>query len=1585
MKKWSISILLLVLLAASMLLITGCPRVQNKVPTVNKVSGPSGTITQSSTTFSWTGNDSDGTIAKYEYRKDEGSWVSNGTSTSYTWSDYSKGNHKFEVRAQDNEGAYSSTISWAFTYDRPNQAPTITKVSGPSGTISQSSSTFSWTGSDSDGTIDSYEYRKDFGNWVSNGTNTSYVWNGYSEGPHTFEVRARDNKGAYSTPVQWTFAFIFADFSWQELRNAAYYSGGLLSCSSEENQIEEGMFVKMLTSSGKYGYINIISNEDEIVFDLLIYQNEVQSIFTENVSLTVGNSMDLDSDGRDDILWEELDRTGNLAMTSFRVNQFQGMRYLEFIYNHESSIGTLFSYEVVTSSGIINFNPTDGSIVASSENYELYEGEGATEEQVAFGLTETLPAFQAGDIIVDHKTKWLRKVVSSPEYYSDHVVIQTEEASLDEAFPDLKIDFSGRLSELEQVFNMQEEEFEGIYCQEEVTLVKNEDALVKLLFYMGFNPEIVISKNEDESLPNKIGFSGELKASVELLANFATEYKASGETPKFFILTVPFAIGPVPIEIVVNMYAGYEFEASANGQANLGSEFTMVTEFGVENRGGWGLYENTQTKMEMTEPEYSIEGSVRFKPYVKVEFGMIVAFVFGVHTGISPYLEAEGNASMTSEEELQVNMGLDLGIEGDLYLKLGRGIVSSIIPGGDPWKLFDLRYTIWEASFGWPAMPRNLSIADVTSESLRLNWEDRSDIESGYELWRKTTGDFSLVADLVPNKETYTDTNLTEGAKYTYKLRAYSSFPGDIFRIHSAWSNEIVGTPSENSPPLVTKVSGFEGVINQSSNSFTWTGSDPDGTITKYEYRKDGGTWTSNGTSKSYTWSDYSVGTHTFEVRAQDNDEQYSDAVSWSFTYSTGTVVVGEMVLVEGGAFMMGDEFGDLSGNCRPVHEVMFTYDFEIGKYELTFDEYDTFCDDTGRSKPSDMGWGRGIRPVIYVTWWDAIAYCNWLSTRNGLPIAYRLKGEVNEGQLLDSNGNVTTDLTEVVGYRLPTEAEWEYAARGGKYNSPYKYSGSDNVSDVAWYSDNSVNKTHEVGQKLPNALGIYDMSGNVFEMCSDLLDVYYSYPQTNPYIAIGRFRTLRGGFWELDPKQVRVAERSGLIPDDAWHCIGLRICRTIKVSNRIPTVTKVSGPSYTVSKISTFTWTGSDPDGTITKYEYRKDGGTWTSNGTSKSYTWSGYSEGNHEFEVRAQDNKGAYSSIIYWYFTYQKENEPPTVTKVSGPSEVVSESSSTFTWTGSDSDGTITKYEYRKDEGSWVSNGTSTSYTWSDYLKGDHKFEVRAQDNEGDYSNIISWSFTYSTGAVVVGEMVLVEGGTFMMGDTWGDGYSDELPVHQVTLTYDFYIGKYETTFDEYDAFCEATGKSSPDDENWGRGNRPVINVSWNDAIAYCNWLSDKEKLPKAYDSNGNLLDKNGSITTDPSKVVGYRLPTEAEWEYAARGGKYNSPYKYSGSDNVNDVAWYSSNSGNMTHEVGLKLPNALGIHDMSGNVAEWCSDWYEDYSSSAQTNPYNSTAGSARVYRGGSCYSVAAGTRVAYRNLFSPAGTSGGLGFRIARTVP
>ena len=249
----------------------------------------------------------------------------------------------------------------------------------------------------------------------------------------------------------------------------------------------------------------------------------------------------------------------------------------------------------------------------------------------------------------------------------------------------------------------------------------------------------------------------------------------------------------------------------------------------------------------------------------------------------------------------------------------------------------------------------------------------------------------------------------------------------------------------------------------------------------------------------------------------------------------------------------------------------------------------------------------------------------------------------------------------------------------------------------------------------------------------------------------------------------------------------------------------------------------------------------------------------------------------------------------------------------------------------------------------------------------------------------MILVKNGTFSMGNTRGDskGYSNEKPIHTVNLTYNYWIGKYEVTFDQYDAYCEAMGRSKPSDYGWGRGQRPVINVSWNEAIEYCNWLSGKEGYAKAYDSSGNLLNRNSNKTTYIKKVKGYRLPTEAEWEYAAQGGQNTKGYKYSGSDTLSEVGWYKDNAGSKTHEVGKKKANELGIFDMSGNVWEWCYDWYASYTSKTQTNPIGANSGPYRLIRGGGWYYSAHYCRVVIWGSYYPSFMSSNLGFRIVRT--
>ena len=230
-----------------------------------------------------------------------------------------------------------------------------------------------------------------------------------------------------------------------------------------------------------------------------------------------------------------------------------------------------------------------------------------------------------------------------------------------------------------------------------------------------------------------------------------------------------------------------------------------------------------------------------------------------------------------------------------------------------------------------------------------------------------------------------------------------------------------------------------------------------------------------------------------------------------------------------------------------------------------------------------------------------------------------------------------------------------------------------------------------------------------------------------------------------------------------------------------------------------------------------------------------------------------------------------------------------------------------------------------------------------------------------------VYVPGGTFTMGRTTGSGNADELPIHQVTLS-SFAIYKYEVTQAEYQAVM-GTNPSY-----FTGSNYPVERVTWYNAVEYCNARSTQEGLTPCYNTSSWSCDFNAN---------GYRLPTEAEWEYASRGATINPDYLYSGSDNIDNVAWYSSNSNSTTHPVGTKAPNSLGIYDMSGNVCEWCNDWYGSYSSGAQTDPVGPASGSHRVNRGGGWSSSATYCRVSDRYDYYPTDSRSDLGFRVARS--
>ncbi|MDR0555072.1 MAG: formylglycine-generating enzyme family protein [Treponema sp.] len=250
---------------------------------------------------------------------------------------------------------------------------------------------------------------------------------------------------------------------------------------------------------------------------------------------------------------------------------------------------------------------------------------------------------------------------------------------------------------------------------------------------------------------------------------------------------------------------------------------------------------------------------------------------------------------------------------------------------------------------------------------------------------------------------------------------------------------------------------------------------------------------------------------------------------------------------------------------------------------------------------------------------------------------------------------------------------------------------------------------------------------------------------------------------------------------------------------------------------------------------------------------------------------------------------------------------------------------------------------------------------------------------------EMVSIPGGTFQMGSpaNEADRDSDEIQ-HSVTVS-SFNMGKYEVTQEQYQAVMGNNPSKFSDSPADGevQGKRPVEQVSWYDAIVFCNKLSIEEGLTPAYAVNGSTDPSGWGSEFTPTwnkDANGYRLPTEAEWEYACRAGTTTA---YNTGDTISDsTGWYSSNSRSKTHEVGKKPTNAWGLYDMHGNVWEWCWDWYGDYSSGSQTNPQGPSSGSYRVIRGGSWDGGGGYLRSADRSNDRPSSRDYGLGFRLVR---
>ncbi len=314
------------------------------------------------------------------------------------------------------------------------------------------------------------------------------------------------------------------------------------------------------------------------------------------------------------------------------------------------------------------------------------------------------------------------------------------------------------------------------------------------------------------------------------------------------------------------------------------------------------------------------------------------------------------------------------------------------------------------------------------------------------------------------------------------------------------------------------------------------------------------------------------------------------------------------------------------------------------------------------------------------------------------------------------------------------------------------------------------------------------------------------------------------------------------------------------------------------------------------------------------------------------------------------------------------VAGSDTVITWEGVGPDAPV-KLEYSTNNGTnWVTlseSATSLSYTWRVPRTASSQCLARV---------------TADAKSGAENGMVLIPYGTFQMGNTGAySGFSAEKPVRSVTISRDFLMSAYEITQKQYEEVM-GTNPSSFKGENL-----PVETVSWYDAVEYCNKLSEMEGLDKCYSGSGT------NIVCDWD-ANGYRLPTEAEWEYAAKAGTTTDFYSGSLTNedctpidgNLDKIGWYCGNANFETQEVGKKAPNVFGLYDMSGNVLEWCWDWYADYTNTPETDPKGPITGSVRVWRGGSWNFNARSCRSAFRYHDDAFSRFNSIGFRVVRPL-
>lgn len=744
------------------------------------------------------------------------------------------------------------------------------------------------------------------------------------------------------------------------------------------------------------------------------------------------------------------------------------------------------------------------------------------------------------------------------------------------------------------------------------------------------------------------------------------------------------------------------------------------------------------------------------------------------------------------------------------------------------------------------------------------------------------------------------------------------------------------------------------------------------------------------------------------------------------------------MIYVDGGTFTMGateEQGSEATNEEKPQHKV--TLDgYYIGQTEVTQALWKAVMGDN----PSYFK-GDDNRPIEDVRMNDIITFI----------------GKLNEitGQ----------------NFRLPTEAEWEFAARGGNKSKGYKYSGSDNLMDVAWYVYNSNRTTEPVGTKAPNELGLYDMSGNVWEWCQDFWGPYRRSKQKNPQGPTdGYERVIRGGACYKDEMVCRNSFRYYLSPDLRGEFIGFRLVlpelnpklptsftyvpptvhvptpksyRTIVV-NGIPfNMVLVDGGSFNMgtkdvpggnvgydetpvhqvtldsfyigqTEVTQELWLALMDDNP----SYHKKGDMKMPVGNvgwndcqafiAKLDSLTGIpfrlpTEAEWEFAARGGNESKGYKYAgsdkieeVAWYKKGADEEDKDdqnyglhhVATKLPNELGIYDMSGNVCEWCQDFYDKTYysTSPAYNPQGPSEGSLRVNRGGCWSVIAGGctvafrgnsleDYKTPydgLRLVFSPQELNDTLPPVATFNDAPTPIESfplnptftvngvsfaMITVEGGTFLMG-TFKQDYYNELGLnwdanheHEVTLR-SYGIGQTEVTQELWQAVMGNNPSRFKDNKQ-----NPVELVSWNDCQKFITKLNE--------------------ITGQT-----FRLPTEAEWEFAARGGNKSQGYKFSGSNTLDDVAWYNGNSGIAVHQVATKAPNELGIYDMSGNVYEWCNDWYDEayYRRSPLKNPKGPSMGSHRVLRGG-CYDDYNNCSFFHRWYYFPDEKKYFIGFRLA----